>query len=116
MSGHQDVEEVAQCREGLVLGRRPVGEFVQEPAGQAGGDLVQLQSLVLAPGEEPAHLVGVGGPRVGVRDPGREELVRGEAGRLAGAHEDGREGPLELMLSAGESSVLRDEFLLSHNR
>ena len=44
--GHQGIEEVAQRREGLVLGRRAVGELVQEPAGQAGGDLVQLQPLV----------------------------------------------------------------------
>ena len=62
--------------------------------------------------EEPAHLVGVGGPRVGVGDRGGEELVRGEAGRLAGPHEDGREGPLEVLF-AGESSVFEDEFLVS---
>ena len=53
VSGHQDVEEVAQRREGLVLGRRSVGELIEEPAGQAGRDLVQLQPLVLAPSEKP---------------------------------------------------------------
>ena len=94
--GHQDVEEVAQRREGLVLGRRFVGELVQEPAGQAGGDLSQLQALLLAPSQEPPHLVGVGGPGVGVRDPRGEELIGREAGRLAGAHEDRREDPLEV--------------------
>ena len=63
--------------------------------GPAGRHLVELQPLVLAPSEEPAHLVGVGGPG-GIGDSGREELVRGKAGRLAGAHEDGREGPFEV--------------------
>ena len=96
VAGYQDVEEVAQGREGLVLGRRSVGEFVQKPAGQAGRDLVQLQSLVLVPGQKPAHLVGVSRPRVRVRDPRREELIGRETGRLAGAHENRREGPLEL--------------------
>ena len=95
--GHQGIEEVAQSREGLVLGGGGPGELVQEPAGQAGGDLVQLQPLVLAPGEEPAHLVGVGGSRMGVGDPRGEELVRGEAGARAGPHENGREGPFEVL-------------------
>ena len=95
VAGHR-IKEVAQGREGLVLGGRSVGELVQEPAGQAGGDLVQLQSLVLAPGEEPAHLVSVRGSRVGVGDPRGEELIGREAGRLAGAHEEGREGPFVL--------------------
>ena len=96
VAGHQGIEEVAQRRQGLVLGRRSVGELVQEPSGQAGCDLVELQPLILAPGEEPAHLVGVGGPRVGVGDPRGEELIGREAGRLASPHEDGREGPFEL--------------------
>ena len=106
---------MAQSREGLVLGRGGPGELVQEPAGQAGRDLVQLQPLVLAPGEEPAHLVGVGGPRVGVRDSRGEELVRGEAGARAGPHEDGREGPLKLCFRRRIVSFER-EFLVRHIR
>ena len=42
VSGHQDIEKMPQRREGLVLGRRSVGELVQEPSGRAGGHLVQL--------------------------------------------------------------------------
>ena len=95
--GHQGIEEVAQSGEGLVLGGRAAGEFVEEPAGQAGRHLVELEPLVLAPGEEPTHLVGVGGPGVGVGDPRGEELIGCKAGRLAGAHGNGREGPLEVI-------------------
>lgn len=94
-------------RQGLVLGGRPVGEFVQEPAGQARRDLSQV--LVLAPSQDPSHLVGVGRPGVGVGDPRREELVRREAGRLAGAHEDGREGPFEFVFRQG-IGVFREAF------
>ena len=115
VSGHQDVEEVAPRREGLVLGRRSVGELVQEPAGQARGDLVELQPLVLAPGEEPADLAGVGGPSVGIREARGEELIGREAGRLAGPREDRREGPFEIRFSQG-IGVFRDEFLGGHNR
>ena len=43
MAGNQRIEEVAQ-------------------SGQAGRDLVQLEPLVFAPGEELAHGPGVGGP------------------------------------------------------
>ena len=113
--GHQDVEEVAQGREGLVLGRCPVGELVQKTAGQAERDLVDLQPLLLAPGEEPAHLVSVGGPGVRVREPRREELIGREAGRLAGAHEDGREGPFEVDFGRRIGGC-RDKFLVRHNR
>ena len=91
------------------------GEFVQEPAGQAGRHLVELQSLVLAPGQKPAHLVGVGRPRVRVGDPRREELIGREAGRLAGAHENRREDPLELCFRRrifGSES----DFPIRHNR
>ncbi len=95
--GHQGIEEVAQSGQGLVLGGGTTGELVQEPAGQPWRDLVQLQPLVLAPSEEPAHLVGVGGSRMGVGDPRGEELVRGEAGARAGPHENGREGPFEVL-------------------
>ena len=90
---HQDVEKMLERRPRLVLGGRTPWELVQEPAGQAGGHMAQLQALILAPGEEPADLVGVGRPGVGVRVPSPEELVRREAGRLAGPHEDGRKGP-----------------------
>ena len=86
-----------QRREGLVLGGRASGELLQKPSGQAGRHLVELEPLVLAPGEEPADLVGVGGPGVEVGDPRGEELVRGEAGVRAGPHEDGREGPFEVL-------------------
>ena len=81
-------------RRGLDLGRRQVGELVQEPPGRAGGHLSQLQPLILAPSEEAPHLVRVGGSRG--REPRPEELVRGEAVRLAGPREDRREGPLEV--------------------
>ena len=114
VAGHQDVEEVAQSGQGLVLGGRASGELVQEAAGQAGRHLVQFETLVLAPGEEPAHLVGVGGPGVGVGDPRGEELIGREAGRLAGAHEDGREGPLEVGFRRRIGGC-RDKFLLSHS-
>ena len=113
--GHQGIEEVAQSREGLVLGGGGPGELVQEPAGQAGGHLVQLQPLILAPGEEPAHLAGVGGSRMGVGDPRGEELVRGEAGARAGPHEDGREGPLKLCFRRRIGGSER-EFLISRHR
>ena len=66
MPGHEDVEELAQCCEGLVLGERAAGEFIQKPGGQTGGDLVKLRALLLAPSDEPDHLVGVGGPGVGL--------------------------------------------------
>ena len=62
MAGHQGIEEVAQSGQGLVLGGGGPGELVQELAGQAEGHLVELEPLVLAPGEEPTHLVGVGRP------------------------------------------------------
>ena len=106
---------MAQCRESLVLGRRFVGELVQKPAGQTGGDLVELQALMLAPGEEPAHLVSVGGPGGGVGEPSPKEFVRGEAGRLAGSHEDGREGPFEVGFGQ-RIGVSEREFLIIRNR
>ena len=115
VSGHQDVEEVPERRQGLVLGGVAPRELVQEPAGPAGGDLVQLQSLVLTPGEEPSHLVGVGGPGVGVGEPRGEELVRREAGHLSGSYKDGREGPFEVRF--GERiGGFGDEFLSAHPR
>ena len=80
----------------------------------AGGDLVELQPRVLAPGEEPAHLAGVGGSRVGVGDPRPKELIGREAGRLADAHKEGRESPFKVGFGRrifGSES----EFPISHN-
>ena len=55
---HQDVEEVPERGQGLILGRRPVGDLVEEPAGQLRLDLSQLQPFPLAPGQEPPQLPG----------------------------------------------------------
>ena len=97
MARDQDVEEVPQSRQGLVLGRRGVGKPVQKPSGQTRRYVVQLEAIVLAPGEKPPHLAGVGGPGVGIGEPDGEELVRGEAGLLSGPGEDGREGSVEVI-------------------
>ena len=94
-------------------GDSAVGELVQEPAGQAERDLLELLSLLLAPGEEPPHLVGVGGPGVRIGEPSPKELVRSEAGRLAGSHEDGRKSPFEVVFRQ-RIGVGRDEFLNHH--
>ena len=56
--------------------------------------------------------MGVGVPGAGVREPRPEELVRGEAGRLAGAQEDGRKGPFEVVFRQRIGDG-RDEFLIS---
>ena len=78
VSGYQDVKEVPKRCQRLVFGCRPVGEFVEKPADQAGRDLSQLERLPLPSGEEPPHLVSVGRTGVGILDPG-EELVRGRS-------------------------------------
>ena len=46
--------------------------------------------------EEPSHLVGVGGPGVGVGEPSPKELIGRKTGRLAGPCEDPRKDLLEL--------------------
>ena len=97
MPGHEGVEEMPERREGLVLGGRAPRQLLQEPAGLTGRDLSQLQSLVLAPGEKLADGPGVGPASVGVGDPRGEELVRGEAGGPAGAHEDRRKGRFKVI-------------------
>ena len=107
---HQDIEKMPQRCQRVVLGRRFVGEPVQEPAGQAGSDLAQFQLLILAPSEKPADLVGVGGPGVGIREPGGEELIGREAGRLADPHEVSQEGPLKICFDR-RIGVFRGEFL-----
>ena len=96
MPGDERVEEMPQSGQGLVLGGGAPRQLVQEPAGQTGGDLVELQALVLAPGQKRPDGPGVGGPGVGVGDPRPEELVRGEAGGLARTDENRREGPFEV--------------------
>ena len=112
MPGHQGIEEVAQSGQGLILGGGGPGKLVQEPAGQAGGHLAQLQPLVLAPSEKSAHLVGVGGPGVGVGEPSGEELIGRETGRLAGFHEDGRKGPFDVVFRQRIGGG-RDELLIN---
>ena len=115
MPGDEHIKKMPQSGQGLVLGGRAGGELFEEPAGQAGRDLVELQVLVLAPVEEPTHVAGVGGPSVGVGDPRGEELIGREAGRLAGTHEDGREGPFEVGFGPRIRGSER-QFLISHNR
>ena len=92
MARDQGIEEVTQGGQGLVLGGAVAGQLVDEAAGEAGGDLAELEVLVLAPGEETANDAGVGAAGVGVGDAGGEELVGGEQGIASGPLEDGGDG------------------------
>ena len=92
MARDQGIEEVPQGGQGLVLGGAVAGQLVDEAAGEAGGDLAELEVLVLAPGEEAANDAGVGAAGVGVGDAGGEELIGGEQGVLPGAPKDGGGG------------------------
>ena len=89
MARDQGIEEVTQGGQGLVLGGAVAGQLVDEAAGEAGGDLAELEVLILAPGEETANDAGVGAAGVGVGDAGGEELVGGEQGIASGPLEDG---------------------------
>ena len=77
--------------------------------------LAQLQALALAPGEKLADGPGVGPASVGVGDPRGEELVRGEAGGPAGAHEDRRKGRFKI-ISGPRISGFQEEFPGAHDR
>ena len=89
VTGDQGVEEMPQGGQGLVLGRAVAGELVDEAAGEAGGDPGELETLILAPGEEAGDGAGVGAAGVGVEDPGGEELIGGKQRIGAGALQHG---------------------------
>ena len=89
MARDQGIEEMPQGGQGLVLGGAVAGQLVDEAAGEARGDLAELEVLVLAPGEETANDAGVGAAGVGVGDAGGEELVGGKEGIGPGAPKDG---------------------------
>ena len=59
MAGDQGVEEMPQ-------------------AGQARRDVVELEMLILAPGEEAPHDAGIGVAGMGIGDACREELIGGK--------------------------------------
>ena len=107
--GHQGVEEMPQGGQGLVLGRAVAGELVDEAAGQAGGNLGELEVLILAPSEEAPHDAGVGASGVGIGDPGGEELIGGKQGIASGALEDGRDrsGGIQGLGSGQKSGLSR---------
>ncbi len=96
VAGHQGIEEVPEGGQGLVLGRAVAGELVDEPAGQAGGDLGELKALILTPGEEAPHDASVGAAGVGIGDAGGEELIGGKQGSGAGALEDSRDRSVQI--------------------
>ena len=113
MSSDQGVEEVTQSGQGLVLGGRAAGEFVDKPAGQPGRHLVELQPRVLAPGEEPTHVAGVGFAGVRVRDPCPKELVRRKTGGPPSPDKNRRESlPAHLLLQRGRDC--QDEIRVAH--
>ena len=62
MASNEYIKEVAQSREDLVLGVVAAGELFEETVGQVGRDLVEIEILVFAPGEESTHGPGVGLP------------------------------------------------------
>jgi len=74
----QAIEEVAQGREGLVLGRRGALDLADILTGQARSDLAEFDALLVAPGEEPRHRAAVSAPGVGVVEGGLEKLLGGE--------------------------------------
>ncbi len=91
MAGDQGVEKMPQSRERLVLGGGRDGQVAQEPAGQAGRDVGELDVLTLAELEKPPDGPTVGPARLRVGDPGGEELVGRKAGSDAGPLQDRRE-------------------------
>ena len=107
MAGHQGVKEMPEGSQGLVLGRTVAGELVDEAAGQAGGDLGDLEVLLLAPGEEAPHDTGVGAAGVRIGDAGGEELIGSKEGIGAGALEDSRDrsGRIERLGSRQKSGL-----------
>ena len=74
MTDEEGVEEVPEGGQGLVLGGAVSGEFVDEAAGQAGGDPGEIKGLQLAPGEEAPHHAGIGAAGVGLFAGGGEIL------------------------------------------
>ena len=90
MPQHQGVEEAPQGRQVLLLGGDAEAELVEIPPDQAGGDLRAAPPPArrpgpVDPGEELAHGVDVGPPRVRVADLAGEEFLpderRGRPGR-----------------------------------
>ena len=79
--------------QGQIPGGVRSGQLLNEAAGEAGRDLAQFDSLVLAPGEEAAHGTGIGAAGMGVGDAGGEELIGGEEGIFARPLQDSGEGP-----------------------
>ena len=76
---HEDVEELAERREGHLLAGDRRAIPVDEASGGARTDLLERETVLLAPLQELANGPAVGPPRVDVPHSGGEELVRGEA-------------------------------------
>ncbi len=89
MADDQGIEEMTQGGQGLVLGGAVAGELLDEAAGEAGGDLAELEVLVPAPGEEAPYDAGVGAAGLRIGDAGSEELIGGKERILPGAPQDG---------------------------
>ena len=88
---------------------------VDETAGGSGRDLPQLESLGLAPGQKLTDGPGVGSPGVWVRDLSGEELIGRKAGGPAGAHEQSREGRLEVGFGR-RGRGFEGDLLIGHTR
>ena len=74
--------------------------------GPAGRHLVELQPLVLAPSEEPAHLVGVGGPGGGLEIRAEKNSSAAKQAALTARTRMAGKVPSR-SVSASESEVLR---------
>lgn len=101
--------------EGLVLGGGAVFRLLEEAAGQAGPDLVELESQVLAPEKELAQRSGVGGPGMRVRESGRDELIDRKAGGMSGEQEDRPDFCFGVRFGQ-QIQVSEGEIPLSHHR
>ena len=111
----QRIEEVAQSGQGLVLVGGLAWELLDEAAGGSRRDLPELESVGLAPGQKLADRPGVRPPGVGVRDLRGEELVGRKTGGAAGAHEQSREGRLEVCFGRRVRGF-EGELLIGHFR
>ena len=89
---HQRVEKPSQRRESLIFRRRGAFELAEIIPGQAGGDGVQFEFAIAAPGEEAADDPAIGAARVFVADAGAEEFVGGEGGIWRSFEECDRSG------------------------
>ena len=92
MTLDQGVEEVPQRGERLVPGGRRARELTDVLAGEARRDLAQLESAVVAPGEEAAGDAAVGPAGVFVAEGGLEEFLGGEGGVGGLPQDDDRGG------------------------